>query len=93
MFARECDADDVLAALDVPALVIHGTADEVMALSAGEHAAALLPDVVASWWSGGGHTPFLTDPGRFVAEVLALTGRSSAGRAGNGGGAGASWRE
>ena len=36
------------------------------------HAAGLLPAARTSWWDGGGHAPFLEDPQRFVAEVVAL---------------------
>lgn len=73
LFARECDADDVLAALTAPALVLHGTDDAVVAHAAGAHAAALLPAAATSWWEGGGHAPFLADPARFTADVLAFT--------------------
>ncbi|GAB2931096.1 alpha/beta hydrolase [Rhodococcus aerolatus] len=72
LFARECDADDVLAALDVPSLVLHAADDAVVDVRAGRHAADLLPGVRTSWWDAGGHVPFLADPGRVVAEVRAL---------------------
>ncbi|QNG19837.1 alpha/beta hydrolase [Rhodococcus triatomae] len=69
LFAREADHDDLLRALDVPALVLHGTADSVVDVSAGEHAAALIPDVRTSFWDGCDHGPFVEDPKRFVTEV------------------------
>lgn len=72
LFARECDADDVLAALDVPSLVLHAADDAVVDVRAGRHAAELLPGARTSWWDTGGHVPFLADPARVVAEVLAL---------------------
>lgn len=72
LFARTCDSDDVLAGFIAPSLVLHGTADTVVDLSAGQHAAGLLPRGRTSWWEGAGHALFLQDPARFVAEVAAL---------------------
>jgi non-heme chloroperoxidase len=72
LFARTCDSDDVLAGFGGPSVVLHGTADAVVDVSAGRHAADLLPAVRTSWWEGSGHAPFVEDPQRFVAEVLAV---------------------
>ncbi|QCQ92349.1 alpha/beta fold hydrolase [Rhodococcus sp. SGAir0479] len=72
LFARTAGHDDLLRALDVPVCVIHGTADAVVDVSAGEHAAALVPRSTASYWEGCGHGPFVEDPARFVAEVRAF---------------------
>ena len=72
LFARAAGHDDLLRTLDVPALVLHGTADAVVDVSAGEHAAALIPDATASYWEGCGHGPFVEDPQRFVTEVAAF---------------------
>lgn len=72
LFARECDADDVLASLDVPSLVLHAADDAVVDVRAGRHAAELLVGARTSWWDTGGHVPFLADPDRVVAEVAAL---------------------
>lgn len=72
LFARTCDSDDVLAGFVAPSLVLHGTADAVVDVSAGRHAAGLLPAARTSWWEAAGHATFLEDPQRFVAEVVAL---------------------
>ncbi|CAM2984773.1 alpha/beta hydrolase [Prescottella defluvii] len=72
LFRRSASHDDVLRGLDVPALVLHGTADTVVDISAGEHAVTLIPDVTASYWEGCGHGPFVEDPARFVGEVRAF---------------------
>lgn len=72
LFTRECDHDEFLASLDIPALVLHGTADTVVDVRAAEHAASLLRDVRTSFWDGAGHAPFAIDPQRFVAEVAAF---------------------
>lgn len=78
LFARECDHDGMLGALDIPALVLHGTVDTVVDLRAGKHAAALLRDVRTSYWTDGGHAPFATDPQRFVAEITAFVAHAHA---------------
>lgn len=69
LFLRTLDRDDVLRGLDVPALVIHGTADPVVDIEAGRHAAQLIPNVRTSYWEGSQHGPFVEDPQRFVREV------------------------
>lgn len=78
LFARECDNDELLATVEIPALVLHGSADTVVDPRAGEHAAAVLPNAQLSVWDGAGHAPFATDPTRFVAEVTALATRALA---------------
>ncbi|OZC86912.1 alpha/beta hydrolase [Rhodococcus sp. 15-649-1-2] len=72
LFDRAVSHDDLLAGLDVPALVLHGTADTVVDVSAGEHAASLIPAATASFWEGVDHGPFVADPDRFLAEVTAF---------------------
>lgn len=69
LFARETDHDDLLAALEIPALIVHAGDDAVVDPSAGAHAAALIPGARRPDWPTGGHAPFLTDPGRFAAEL------------------------
>lgn len=69
LFGREIGHDDLLAALDVPAFILHGTADSVVDVSAGRHAAELIPKATASYWEGYDHGPFVEDPARFVTEV------------------------
>ncbi|MFC9787358.1 alpha/beta fold hydrolase [Rhodococcus sp. NPDC127528] len=69
LFDRAVGHDDLLTALEVPALVLHGTADTVVDVSAGRHAAELIPKATASYWEGCDHGPFVEDPQRFVAEV------------------------
>ena len=71
LFARETDHDELLAALSIPALIVHAGDDEVVDPSAGAHAAALIPGAHRPDWPTGGHAPFIADPDRFVA---ALTG-------------------
>lgn len=82
LFSRAASHDDLLRSLDVPALVLHGTADAVVDVSAGEHAAALIPGATASYWEGCGHGPFVEDPQRFVVEVRAFVDACADGIAG-----------
>ncbi|MGY3552139.1 alpha/beta fold hydrolase [Williamsia sp. R60] len=76
LFGRGADHDDVLAALDVPALVIHGTADAVADISCAEHATSLIPAATAEFWEGGGHAPFVDDPDTFARQVEGFVAES-----------------
>jgi non-heme chloroperoxidase len=69
LFDRTASHDDVLSALDVPTLVLHGTEDTVVDVAAGRHAASLIPQVTESYWEGVDHGPFVADPDRFAREV------------------------
>lgn len=69
LFDRAASHDDVLRSLDVPVLVLHGTEDTVVDVSAGRHAASLIPNVTESFWDGVDHGPFVADPQRFLADV------------------------
>jgi non-heme chloroperoxidase len=69
LFNRSASNDDLLRSLDVPALVLHGTEDSVVDVSAGRHAVELIPQSRASFWDGCDHAPFVEDPERFVKEV------------------------
>ncbi|NLV80453.1 MAG: alpha/beta hydrolase [Rhodococcus sp.] len=74
LFARSASNDDLLRGLGVPVLIVHGTADSVVDVSAARHAEALLPTVTASYWDGVDHGPFVEDPERFVDEVVGFVG-------------------
>jgi non-heme chloroperoxidase len=69
LFARSAAYDDLLAALDIPALIVFGTADPVVDPSVAQHAHALLPRSELSPWDGVAHAPFLEDPERFLRDV------------------------
>ncbi|MFD9665967.1 alpha/beta fold hydrolase [Rhodococcus sp. NPDC059968] len=69
LFNRSASHDDLLRSLDVPVLVLHGTEDSVVDVSAGRHAAELIPQARASFWEGCDHGLFVEDPDRFVTEV------------------------
>lgn len=72
LFAREIDADDVLARLTVPVLVTHGRADTIVLPSMAEHVLDVCPTAHASWYDAIGHLPFAEDPARFDRELREL---------------------
>ncbi|MGU3436543.1 alpha/beta fold hydrolase [Actinomycetes bacterium M1A6_2h] len=69
VFDRAVSHDEMLTELDVPTLVVHGTADRVVDISAGRWSASLIAGAQGSWWEGVDHGPFVADPERFVAEL------------------------
>ena len=72
MFSRTLDNDDVLAGIRVPTLVVHGTGDRIVRLSAGEHTASTVPSAVLRTYDGSGHAPFLDTPERFDRDLAAF---------------------
>jgi non-heme chloroperoxidase len=69
LIAREIDADDVLAGLSVPVLVIHGTEDSIVLPSMARHVVERCPAAAISWYEGVGHTPFVEAQERFDQEL------------------------
>lgn len=77
LFARTASHDDLLSTLRMPVLVLHGTDDTVVDVSAAHHAADLLSgDVDVDLWEGAGHAPFVEDPARFAAALDRLVERA-----------------
>lgn len=72
LFYRTVDNTDTLRGLDIPVLVLHGTADPVVPIENGRHIAASAPDVRTSYWEGSQHGLFIEDPERFAAEIAAF---------------------
>ncbi|GAB3210513.1 alpha/beta fold hydrolase [Nocardia tengchongensis] len=72
LFYRTVDNTDTLRGLDIPVLVLHGTADPVVPIENGRHIAASAPEVRTSYWEGAQHGLFIEDPERFVAEITAF---------------------
>jgi non-heme chloroperoxidase len=70
LFRRDVDSARVLAAVDVPALVVHGTADAVVAPSAGEYAAGKIAGAQLRWLPGVGHIPFVEAAAEFNTMLL-----------------------
>ncbi|HEY2378978.1 MAG TPA: alpha/beta hydrolase [Gemmatimonadaceae bacterium] len=79
MFNRVLDNDDVLAAIRVPTLVIHGSADRVVRVSAASHIAATVPGAKLLVYDGVGHAVQLDAPQRLdrdLAEFVRGTRRT-----------------
>ena len=55
-----------------PVLIAHGLDDEVVLPAMSKHHAELIPHAKTSYYEGIGHSPFLEDPERFNAELLAF---------------------
>ncbi|HEX4721819.1 MAG TPA: alpha/beta hydrolase [Pseudonocardiaceae bacterium] len=70
LFARDVGSADVLAAIDVPTLVIHGRRDGVVDPSAAEYAAGLVPGAGLTWLDTG-HLPFAEDVAAFDSALAA----------------------
>jgi non-heme chloroperoxidase len=78
LFRRDIGSEDVLAAVDVPSLVIHGTEDLVVDRSAGEYVVGKIPGVRARWLEGVGHLPFAEAPAEFNATLRQFAGETVA---------------
>ncbi|MBT0566005.1 alpha/beta fold hydrolase [Williamsia sp. CHRR-6] len=72
LFARTAAYDQLLRELGMPVLVLHGTDDQVVDVSAARHAESLLTDPRPSYWQGAGHAPFVEDAARFADEIEAF---------------------
>ena len=72
LFYRSVDNTEMLRALDIPVLVLHGTADPVVPVANGRFIAQTAPNARASFWEGAKHGLFLEDRDRFVTEVSAF---------------------
>ncbi|WP_054815937.1 alpha/beta fold hydrolase [Nocardia arizonensis] len=69
LFYRTVDNTAVLRGLDVPVLVLHGTADPVVPVDNGRYILESVPDGRGSFWEGARHDLFIEDRHRFVTEV------------------------
>ncbi|GGM69640.1 alpha/beta hydrolase [Longimycelium tulufanense] len=78
LFQREQDSREVLAAVDVPALVLHGREDTVVDPRAAEYAGATIPGATLRRWDGVGHVPFLERPAEFHRELHGFARRCTA---------------
>ncbi|GAC1422060.1 MAG: alpha/beta hydrolase [Candidatus Velthaea sp.] len=69
---RVLDNDDVLAACDLPALLVHGRDDGVVTALAAEHHARLLRHARFVIYDGIGHMPFSEAAARFDGDLQAF---------------------
>jgi pimeloyl-ACP methyl ester carboxylesterase len=77
LFRRDIGSEDVLAAVDKPVLVLHGSEDGVVDVSAAEYSAGKIPGAVLRWVVGAGHLPFVEEPGEFTAALRQFAGAVS----------------
>ncbi|GAB1508271.1 alpha/beta fold hydrolase [Actinophytocola sp. KF-1] len=74
LFKRDLGSADVLAAIDVPVLIAHGTADTVVAPSSAEYAAGKISTATVRWFEEVGHMPFVERRAEFNAALLEFAG-------------------
>ncbi|WP_233160430.1 alpha/beta fold hydrolase [Actinophytocola xanthii] len=74
LFRRTAASGDVLAAVDVPVLVVHGDADEIISVAAGEYAAGKIPGARRRWFTGVGHMPLAERAAEFNDDLRAFAG-------------------
>ena len=67
--ARPPNDGAILAKLDVPVLVTHGSEDLLVSRGLGELTASLIPGASLSMYEGIGHSPFVEDWARFNREL------------------------
>ncbi|WP_035306868.1 alpha/beta fold hydrolase [Actinokineospora inagensis] len=58
LFRRDVGSADVLSAVSVPTLIVHGTEDAVVDPAAAEYAAGKIPGANVRWFPRVGHAPF-----------------------------------
>lgn len=74
LFRRSVGSADVLAAVSVPTLIMHGDADQVISPRAGEYAAGKIPGASLRWFPDVGHMPFVERVAEFNAALLEFAG-------------------
>jgi pimeloyl-ACP methyl ester carboxylesterase len=88
LFRRDVTSGDVLAAVDVPTLVLHGGRDAVVDPSVAEYAAGAIPGAELRWFDGTGHLPFVERAAEFTRELAVFAeGCAAVRRLGTGTGA------
>lgn len=77
LFGRPADYEALLAALDLPVLVVQGGRDEVVAPAMAHHIAATIPGAELLLMEDAGHAPFFEDTPRFNAALAGFAARVS----------------
>jgi non-heme chloroperoxidase len=81
----ETDFTDDLKQFDVPTLIIHGDDDQIVPISVGRRAAALIKDATFKTYKGGPHGLMSTHQEQFNTDLLEFARhRQAAGRRGGG---------
>jgi pimeloyl-ACP methyl ester carboxylesterase len=69
LFRRDIGGDEVLATVDKPTLVVHGSQDRVIDPSTAEHTIGKIPGATGRWFLDGGHAPFAESAEEFDAVL------------------------
>lgn len=69
LFRRDIGSEEVLAAVDKPTLVVHGSHDRVIDPAAAEHTIGKIPGATGRWFLDGGHAPFAESAEEFDAVL------------------------
>lgn len=72
---REEDFRATLAALSVPALILHGARDRIVPRAYADQTAAALPDATCLVYDDSGHCPFWEEADRFNTDLAAFAAR------------------
>lgn len=75
MQRRKLENDDVLRALVLPAICMHGAEDAVVLLASSEHNARTIPGAQLSVYPRAGHSVFVEDSVHFNREIRELAAR------------------
>jgi len=70
--AGSADLRPMLNQVQVPTLILHGEADAVCSLGAGQFLSEMIPNAQIDTFSGKGHAPFLTDAQTFNERLAAF---------------------
>jgi pimeloyl-ACP methyl ester carboxylesterase len=74
LFRRDVDSAEVLTAISVPTLVVHGTEDTVVGPGSAEYAAGKISGASLRWCEEVGHMPFVERRAEFDAALLEFAG-------------------
>lgn len=77
LFRRTLGSADVLAAVSVPAMIVHGERDEVISPRAGEYAVGKIPGASRRWFSDVGHMPFVERVEEFNTVLRSFAGSTT----------------
>ncbi|MPZ79766.1 MAG: alpha/beta fold hydrolase [Actinophytocola sp.] len=77
LFRRSIGSAEVLAAVSVPALVVHGERDLVISPRVAEYAAGKIPGASLRWLPDVGHMPFAEEVEEFNAILRAFAGSTT----------------
>lgn len=75
LFGREVASTELLAGIELPALIVHGSEDQVVDPAAGEHHVRTIPNAEHVVLDGIGHLPFTEDADAFDRALSGFLAR------------------